>query len=175
MALASIIVLVKQRLPFLPQGADATLDPIIESMKLEEFYFMQKWTGISNDDVEDESKYTGLLRFLIVRLVCYDLIARQIVQVVGGVSGSSSVAEGTKRIKRAKADVVEAEFDYAKASDGSVLSATSTDILNTICKEICSYAAALSYFNLPMCLNQMIFDVPPFIGYENPNLKSCCD
>lgn len=70
-------------------------------------------------------------------------------QMAGGV-GAVSAGAGAKRIKKAKADVVEAEFDYAKASDGGTLTTKSDTIMGTLKNKICEYAATLQV-RLPMC------------------------
>lgn len=139
MANEAIIDLVKLRLPFIP--TDSSKDDLINSIITEVFYLVQKCSGLSNDDVEDETKYTGLLKYLVVRYVCYLLIYYKIIEIVGGINGA--VPSVTKRIKKAKADVVEAEFDYAKASDGSTLSMEATNLMRGLISEICNYASMI--------------------------------
>ncbi|HOZ81947.1 MAG TPA: hypothetical protein PLJ18_11525 [Niabella sp.] len=146
MAIGTVIQLVKERLPFIPN--DNTYDARIESLKLEVYYALQHCTKLTDAEVEDDSKYTGLRRFLVARYVCYLLIYNKIIEVVGGVGGSAP--SGNKRIKKGKADVVEAEFDYAKASDGTTLTMEATNLMNGLLKEICSYASTLKC-SLPLC------------------------
>ena len=148
MALGTVLDLVKVRLPFLPVGS--SMDATIESFKTDRYYFLNKWTKIDSADIEDDSKYDGVLRLLVVRLVCYDLLGRKVVENVGGVNGNAPNAN--KRLKKGKADVVEAEFDYAKASDGTTLSMDTEKIMSDLKSEICQYASVLSY-RLPMCSN----------------------
>jgi len=168
MALAAILQMVKNRLPFIP--ADNSLDATINSFILEQFYYLQKWTGIDNNYVEDEAQYTGLQKMLVAELVCYELLERKTIENVGGVNGSAP--SGAKRIKKGKADVVEAEFDYAKASDGGFLGATATELMKESASRACDYAATLGY-TLPLCQKLGLcpaLDVPPFLAFENPNL-----
>ncbi|RUP41613.1 MAG: hypothetical protein EKK63_04990 [Acinetobacter sp.] len=161
MALATVLDLVKVRLPFLPVGS--SMDTTIETFKTERYYYLNKWTKIDIADIEDDSKYDGVLRFLVVRLVCYDLINRKVLENVGGTNGNAPTAN--KRLKKGKADVVEAEFDYAKASDGTTLSIDTVTLLSNLKSEICQYASILNY-RLPMCDNGKTCPLP-FIVYPN--------
>lgn len=169
MALPTLLIMVKNNLPFLP--TDNSKDAIIEQYIMEAQYYLQKWTLLSNTDVEDESKYSSLQKMLIVQLVCCNLISNQALANVGGVNGSSGT--GAKRIKKGKADVVEAEFDYGKADDGSFLGLSAKDLLAKCKDKACEYAATLQY-SLPMCTCGQVYDTPAFIVFENENLNCSC-
>lgn len=167
MALQSILEMVKNRLPFLPASS---LDATISQYIFEQFYYLQKWTLLSNADVEDESKYSGLQKMLVAELCSYSLLERKAIENVGGSQGAAP--EGAKRIKKGKADVVEAEFDYGKASDGNFFGGTSEALMGEFAKKACEYAATLEY-TLPLCQKLglcPVMDVPPFLAFENPNL-----
>lgn len=171
MAIGTVLELVKERLPFIPN--DGTYDARINSLKLEVYYAIQHCTGIADADVEDDTKYTGLTRYLVVRYVCYLLIYNKIIEVLGGVGGAAP--SGNKRIKKGKADVVEAEFDYAKASDGSTLSMEATSLIANLLKEMCGYAKTLKC-SLPMCsgLFSTTKGFPPaFIAYGGNSGCGC--
>jgi hypothetical protein len=84
-------------------------------------------------------------------------------QMAGGV-GSSVAGAGAKRIKKAKADVVEAEFDYAKSSDGTTLTSQTSSIVSDLKSKICAYAATLQ-INLPMCDCQIEGEIMNFKAY----------
>lgn len=137
-------------LPFLPAN-DAGVDAKIEENKIMQYYFLQPYFGIDDADVENDATYTGNRRILVAYLVAYDLLYNK---VLGNVGGSS--AEGTdgseagQRIKKGKADVVEAEFDYAKAGDGNSLVMGSEGLLSKLLEKICSLSATLK-IQLPMC------------------------
>lgn len=171
MALQPILQMVKSRLQFLP--TDNSLDAIINQFTYEQFYYLQKWTVKVDADVEDESKYSGLQKMLVAELVCCELLLRKIVEVVGGVGGSTPTAG--KRIKKGKADVVEAEFDYGKSSDGTFLGLTADEIYMKHARKACEYATTLCY-NLPMCGSlglAPVSDIPSFIAFENDINCSC--
>jgi hypothetical protein len=122
--------------------------------------------------VEDDTQYTGLLRVLVVKLDCYQLCKREILNQVGGTEGVQSDVSQT--IKSAKADVVEAEFDYAIASEGTALLMQAEKLLADLGREICDVAASLQYYNLPMCKDQQKFDVPPFQVFPGAYNRGCC-
>lgn len=144
MALKAIKELVKNRLPFW----SADWDTVTEDFITEQYYFLQTYTGFSVTDVETEAKYTGTLRLLVTSLTAFSLVKRKYIQGVGGVNGGA--ATGAKHIKSAKADVVEAEFEYAKSKDGNAMIIDTESLLQELKSEICQYASVLLY-RLPMC------------------------
>jgi len=146
MALGNVEQLVRNRLPFLL--SDTPTDNLIESYKIESYYFLQPNTGFSDADVEDDTKYGGVLRMLVADLVAYNLLSQKILANVGGVAGGTVTAG--RRVKKGKADVVEAEFDYGKSSDGTFLGGTGSELLEQIKSSLCAKAYQLSY-SLPMC------------------------
>jgi len=167
MALQTILEMVKGKMPFLP--TDNSMDSKLEQFKLEQFYYLQKWTNIVDADVEDETKYSGLQKMLVSELVIIETLNRKVLETVGGVNGASGSAG--KRIKKGKADVVEAEFDYGKASDGTFLGKTAEQLAGDHAKKACEYAMTLGY-SLPMCAALglcQVYDTPAFIAYENNN------
>lgn len=143
MALQDITTLVKHRLPFLHADYDAK----IESFKTESFYFLQKYFGKDDNDVETESTYKPLERMLVADLTAYNLIVSKAIEMTGG---NGSTAPATKTIKRAKADVVETEFMNIKASDGTFIQLETGSLLQEIRRALCDKAAALG-IGLPMC------------------------
>jgi len=169
MALPTLIQMVKNNLPFLP--TDNSKDAVIQQYIIEAMYYLQPWTLLSNTDVEDESKYSSLQKMLIAQLVGCNLITNQALLNVGGAGGGSGT--GAKRIKKGKADVVEAEFDYGKADDGSFLGLSAEKFLNNCKMKACEYAATLNY-SLPMCNCGKVYDTPAFIAFENDKLNCSC-
>ena len=145
MALQSVEDLVKERLAFIPATGWETK---IESYKLQMYYFLQKYLNIADADVELDATYTGLKRMLVKELVVYNMIMEKAITTTGGSSSTSAPGEGSKRIKKAKADVVEAEFDYAKASDGTSIAMEAEKLIPELKKNICSYSRTLG-FGLP--------------------------
>lgn len=166
MALHSIQTMVKNRLPFLTSVEEIK----IEQYTLEQFYYLQKWTMKVDPDLEDESTYSGMQKMLIAELVSYKLMEKKVVENVGGKDGGA--AEGAKKIKKGKADVVEAEFEYGKASDGTFLGMSASELLSNIASQACEYAQTLGY-TLPMCQKLGLcgpYDVPPFLSFV-PNCE----
>lgn len=158
-------------MPFIP--TDGSFDNTIDNFTFEKFYYLQSFTQLNNVDVEDETKYSVMQKMLIAELVCVELLTRKTLENVAGVNGQA--ASAGKRIKKGKADVVEAEFDYGKASDGTFLGKTSAELIEEHSKKACEYAAILGY-NLPMCAELglcKIYDAPPFISYVNNNNCGC--
>jgi len=69
----------------------------------------------------------------------------------GGVdSVNNTGATGNKILKRAKADVTEAEFMIPKASDGALLNMSTSEICKKLLKEICSISELLKIEH-PLC------------------------
>lgn len=167
MAKRALLDMVKDRLPFLP--TDNTMDDTINGFITDQEYSIQTWTKLSDDDVETEAKYKQLQKMLIAELVCYGLLDRQVIKVVGGVNGS--IATPGKRIKSGTADVVNAEFDYGKAQDGAFLGQTADTIKKDHGLKACEYAIALGY-NLPILYIynlQIPLDAPAFMVFDTNN------
>lgn len=171
MAVQNILGMVRSRMVYLP--VSATIDTEIGNFTIEQFYYLQKWTILDDNEVEDESKYKALQKMLVAELVCIELLSKKTLSNIAGENGGEATAG--KRIKRGKADVVEAEFDYAKYSDGTFLGKTAEQLISDHAKKACEYAATLGY-NLPMCAELglcQVYDTPAFISYENTNLNCC--
>jgi len=141
--------MVKDRLPYL---SDPSNDPIIERQRVMICYLIQSETGKSDAaDVETESNYTAYQNMLIAAMVCYQLLKNKIVLNMAGDGTSGSSGGGSKVLKRAKADVVEAEFQIIKASDGSSFLMASDAFMADLLLEICGMARKLSY-SIPWCV-----------------------
>lgn len=145
MALQSVEDLVKERLSFIPATGWETK---IESYKLQMYYFLQKYLQVVDADVELDATYTGLKRMLVKELVVYNMIVEKAITTTGGSSSTSAPGEGTKRIKKAKADVVEAEFEYGKASDGTSIALEAEKLIPELKLNIFSYSRTLG-FSIP--------------------------
>lgn len=146
MALGTVLELVIIRLPFIP--TDNSLDPTIESFKEEQMWFLQKFTGLADGDVLDESKYTGLLRVLLADLTAYEMVVRKAIETTGGVDGSAPAS--TKILTKGAAGPAEAEFDIAKAQDGVTIALKGEKLLPELLRSICTNSAVLNYA-LPQC------------------------
>lgn len=161
MAIASINDMVHQRLSYLNNTTD---DVLINSRTIEEYYLMQGQTGKSDADVETENSYKPLERMLFASLVSYRMLLKRITDNMAGIGGSSVVTPG-KILKKAKADVVEGEFEVPKAADGIFLGMNANDLLATLLKEVCSISYMLNYFIPEICGEYIVTIAPPFKVY----------
>lgn len=149
MALQTVENLVRGWLPFLPPiTVNPTIDQKLIDYKINTYYYLQSYLGIADADVEVDNTYQGVKRLLVAAVEAYDLLNNKVLENIGGTS--TTPPSGGKRIKKAKADVVEAEFDYAKASDGNSLITKADTIMANLKAKICEYAATLN-IRLPMC------------------------
>lgn len=162
MAIATINQLVHERLTYLNSGSDNT---VIDSKITQEFYFLQSQTEKTDDEVEIESNYKPLQKMLIASLVSWRMLSKRITENMAGSGGSSTVTPG-KIVKKAKADVVEAEFEIPKADDGIFLGMSASALLDQLAKEVCSFAAMLHYYIPEVCDQPIVDIIPPFKVYD---------
>lgn len=166
MALQNVDTMVKNRLSFVPQTGWETL---IEQFKIEQMYYLNTYLKKEAADIEDEDKWLGVERILLAEITTYELLTREITKTIGGDASDteSSVGSGSKMIKSAKADVVEAEFEYAKADDGRTLSVKATQLVGELKESICRYSQALGFYLPGFCKNIPTYQPqPPFIVGE---------
>ena len=168
----AIVVLdsVLQKQPFLVAGTDTTT--LVGNIKVEEQYYLQPYTLLNDTDVVDDTKYSNLQLLLVTEMICCEIIKKQTLQNVEGSGGTPGT--GAKRIKKGKADVVEAEFDYGKASDGNFLGGTAEELLLQHTRKACEYARMLKY-TLPLCIGVLETPIipPPFVTFAPPDCGCC--
>jgi hypothetical protein len=111
-------------------------------------YYLQAYLLKSDVDTEDEGTYTSKERLLTGLMTSYTLVTNKIMENTGGVNGSAPTP--AKVLKKAKADVTEAEFEVLKAEDGGFLIATATQIQDALKGEICQLAISMN-IRLPLC------------------------
>lgn len=131
----------------MPFTEPSTNDTLIERMRVKMTYLMQNQTGKADNQVEPEANYKPLENILFADMVCYQLVKTKAIQ---NMAGNGTTAGGTKILKRAKADVTEAEFVITKAEDGSLIQIDTTTFLKDLLAEICAEAQVLNY-NVPWC------------------------
>jgi hypothetical protein len=156
MAIASVLQMVHDRLPFTAPIAN---DDVIERTRIQMTYLMQPQTEKSDSGVETESNYTPLQNMLFAAMVAYQLVKSQTMLILAG-NGTTSTG-GAKIITKAKADVVEADFEIPKAIDGAMLGMATNDWLSLLLDEICKMGWSLGY-RVPWC-DIMQDVIPPFI------------
>lgn len=162
MAISSVLEMVHQRLPFTSPSAN---DTIIESIRVQMCYLMQGQTEKSDADVEPEANYKPLENMLFAAMVCYQMIRNKVILTMAGDGVSGSAA--AKTLKKAVADVTEAEFTVVKATDGALLQMSTDVFLENLLNEICAMAQTLDY-NCPWCVQPL--DVTPafIVGEDFP-------
>jgi hypothetical protein len=156
MALGSIFSLVQDRLPFI-QTEEEVNPKMIEVM-----YILQSETKLDDTLVEIEGSYTSVQRILIADITAYYLLQKEAKKNVGGTNGQPGT--NGKVLKRAKADVVESEFEVLKVGEGQISQST-VDMLADLKSRACNGARKLGYI-IPLCLDQIWeFETPAFIGF----------
>jgi len=140
--------IIQNRLPFV-DFTDTTVDTRLDKIIMEIQYTLQKPLQKEDADVEDESKYSQQEIILIGVYSAYLGLFRKAIITVAGDSETSEQAS-SKTLKKAKADVVEAEFQVIKASDGSTIQIDSEKLLALLKEEICDTAALLG-ISLVIC------------------------
>lgn len=163
MPLQSVDALVKEKLSFVPQTGWETK---IESYRLQQCYFLAKWSGYETEgDIEDPDNYTGLKRMLVSELVVYNMIIEKVITTTGGSSDTSAPGEGSKRITKGKADVVEAEFDYAKSSEGTTIALKTEQLIPELKANICRYSRTIGWAIPGFCDKPKTGKPMPFQSY----------
>lgn len=157
MALSSVKEMVKDRLPF---TNNVSFDAVIERVRIQMCYIMQNQTQKSDLEVEAEANYRGVENIMFSLMVAYQLVKSKAVQTMGG-DGSSTSSGGAKILKKAKADVTEAEFIISKAEDGSLIQIPAEKFLMDLLNEMCTFARSLNYI-IPWC-NMPLDVIPAFI------------
>lgn len=158
MALLPVLGLVKEYLPFLNDG---TQDAKIESRITQVQYFLQKYFKIADADIEDQTKYTGLQNILVAKVSAYELLNTKSVELAAGNATTGTTPE-TTFLKKAQADVVEAEFDQFDIKKSATLAKSSAQLMSDLLTEICSISQTLGV-SLPYC-QQIVWDTyQPFI------------
>lgn len=167
MALGTIEELVRVELPYLAN--DIPTNNNIGVFKTNRYYFMQSYYLTPDVSVEDDSYYTGNKRILVALLVAYDMLNKKAIENSGGSSASGTGSgSGNRVVKKATADVVEAEFETTKASDGVTIQLDTKTILGELQKRICSLAYSMK-IRLDICGCKKL-QPPPFIFYPNTNI-----
>ncbi len=161
MPLQSVEDIIKQKLSFVPQTGWETK---IETYKHEQMYYLNEFLIISETGdetvIEDEANWIGMKRLLLAEITTYQLIINKVISTTGGAAGETT-GSGSKMIKKAKADVVDAEFEYAKADDGRTIAMKTEALLPELKANVCRYAKTLN-INLPGYCPEERGDLPPF-------------
>lgn len=156
MAIASVKVMVNDRLPYTTPGS---FDLVIERTRVQMCYLMQSQTGKPDADVEAEANYKALENMLFAAMVAYQLVKSKVIQNMAGDGTTGGTA--AKTLKKGKADVTEAEFVVVKASDGALIQMETSKFLEDLLLEICTWGRSMGYA-VPWCSLPMD-QIPPFI------------
>lgn len=155
--------IIENRLPFL-NYSDSVVDSRINKIIMEVQWTLQIPLKKEDADVEIEASYIQREIILIGVYTAYNLLLRKVFTTLAGDTETSEEAS-TKTLKKAKADVVEAEFHINKASDGSTIQLDTEKLLASLKKEICDTAALLG-ISLVICDDCSISEYPlPIVHY----------
>lgn len=165
MPIGSVKEMVNDRLPY---TAPSSFDAVIERTRIQMAYLMQSQTGKSDADVETESNYKALENMLFAAMVSYQMVKFKAIESVAG--NGTTAGTAAKTLKKAKADVTEAEFVVVKASDGAMIQIETSVFLENLLMEICTMGRTMSY-TVPWC-NIPLDEIPPFIvGADFPDIS----
>lgn len=150
--------IITHELPFVSSPID---DPkITQQIEISETD-LQIYLNKSDSDVYDESAYTPLEKLLVGRYSAYYLLINKSLANLGGVNG----VEPNEVVKKAKADVVEVEFQ-SKTKENSLVLDTET-LTEQLRKSVCDTASTLNkqgyQIRLPMCNSKDTCYIPFFI------------
>jgi len=162
MPVSSVAQQVRDGLPFLEDAAED--NALIERKRVEMTYLMQDQTGKTAAEVELEAEYSNLENMMFAEMVKYVIAKIRVTENMEGSSAEGGAAPGARSLKKAKADVVESEFQIIKASDGSRFQMLTKDWFALCRQQICSYSSVLNYSN-PLCFDDDgdTANITPFI------------
>lgn len=124
-------------------------------------FSLQEYLGKNDVDSEDESTYTNREKLLTGLYTAYNLVCEKATENTVGENGNA--ATGNRILKRAKADVTEAEFQIPKASDGSSLLVNTDSLISKLKEEICNLARSMN-ITLPLCRDRDNICGPSDVG-----------
>ena len=154
----NITEIIKHELPFVSSPID---DPKIETQIEISQTDLQVYLNKSDSDVYNENTYTPLEKLLVGRYSAYYLLINKTLANLGGLEGQ----DPNEVVKKAKADVVEVEFQSKTKENSLVLD---TEMLTEkLRKSVCDTASTLNkqgyQIRLPMCNSKDTCYIPFFI------------
>ncbi|WP_375560281.1 hypothetical protein ACE193_21625 [Bernardetia sp. OM2101] len=155
--------IIQNRLPFV-DITNTVIDSRLDKIIMEVQWTLQSPLKKEDADVEIELNYNQQEIILIGVYSAYLALFRKAIITLAGDTETSEEASA-KTLKKAKADVVEAEFHINKASDGSTIQLDTKTLLASLKKEICDTAALLD-ISLVICDDCSISEYPlPIVHY----------
>lgn len=134
--------IIANKLPFLNLENPNVLGSVNLS-KTEILYLLEPF--LNKATAEDESLYTEREKILVATYTAYNLlITKTISTVAGDINVNAGAVSGNKILTKAKADVVESEFDIIKSSDGANISMDTKSLLATLKDQLCSLANSMN-------------------------------
>lgn len=152
--------IIQNRLPFV-DFTNTTVESRLNTIIMEVQYTLQIPLKKEDDEVEVEASYTQQEIILIGVFSAYLALFRKAIATLTGDTETSEQASA-KTLKKAKADVVEAEFHISKASDGSSIQLDTKTLVDNLKKELCDTAALLK-ITLVICDDCRKKPLPAFI------------
>lgn len=158
----TILQVISNHLPYL----DMTIANVIANVNaiiLETKYALQIPLNKTDLQVEDEANYGAQERILVGLYSAYTLVLKKgVTNLFGDVTTGEQPNQAVKSLKKAVADVVEAEFDVKVLKSGETnFAQTSESYLATLKQEICQQATLLEIW-LPICSHNERDVVVPF-------------
>lgn len=164
--LPSVQELVKQKLPFLKP----TQEPKIEIVRVEMYYdyFVGQLQRLETD-LNDETKLSLNEKLFLAEITAYELCNRLAIEQKSIAIDITSIAvQPAKTIKKAKADVVETEYQILSDEQANRLSISMNQILQNLLRNLCNRAYDIG-LSVPCCAfldNTTDYDTPTYIIVE---------
>jgi len=155
--LQPILGLVKEKLPFLSDGSK---DSLINSEMIQVMYYLQPYLKKTDEKVEEEDEYKPLERILISWLVSYNLLQNKSIELAGG-NSSTGEEVNNSFLKKAKADVVEAEFEQLDKKKTVTLAQDTEIMAANMLKQACAVSRTLG-ININLCAQYKYDMIKPF-------------
>ena len=134
--------LIANKLPFIDISNPSVLDKV-NLAKTEVLYLLEPY--LEKADTEDEALYTPQEKILIANYTAYNLLVTKAISTVAGdASVNDGAVSGNKVLTKAKADVVESEFEIIKASDGANIAMSGEKLISELKNQVCTLANQLN-------------------------------
>ena len=130
--------LIANKLSFIDLSNASVLSKV-NLAKTEVLYLLEPF--LQKADTEDETLYSEREKILIATYTAYNLLfTKAITTVAGDINVNGGAVSGNKVLTKAKADVVESEFEIIKASDGANVAMSGEKLLSNLKEQLCSLA-----------------------------------
>ena len=162
MALASIQVLIKGKLPFLTDDDNAFIDSTKEEVFFD--YFVGQLSR-PETDISDETLFTIDEALFLAEMTAYEMAIRIAASFKKKDTSSSSTVP--KEIEKAKADVVEVTYKIISDEQAGRLYLSSKEVMNNLLMNLCARAGRIGVM-VAYCamLEPVHYDLPTYRAFE---------